>query len=117
MLDHPSFDSRHFHSERNATTMGPLDPGKVLTLLELRYDILTEGKENMYSIAAGLAFTMGREYAQITSDCFSAAQDLFDSQQSRAFLEQDGADDEADEPCLDIQERCVLKLKSLRDVA
>lgn len=78
---------------------------------------MTEGKENMDSIAAGLAFTMGCEYAQITSDCFSAAEDLFDSQQSRTLLEQNGADDEADEASLDIQERCVLKLKSLKDVA
>ena len=117
MLGHGTFDSRNVNSERNGTTNGPRNPNDVSTLLERRYNILTEGKDNMNSIAAGLAFTMGCEYAQITSDCFSAAQLLFDSQQRRALLEQDGVDDEADEASLDIQERCVSKLKSLRDVA
>ena len=117
MLGHETFDSRNFNSEHRATTTGPTNPGEVSTLLERRYDILTEGKDNMNSIAAGSAFTMGCEYAQITSDCFSAAEILFDSQQSRALLEQDGVNDEADEASLDIQERCVSKLRSLREVA
>ncbi|MDI1491503.1 MAG: hypothetical protein OHK93_002712 [Ramalina farinacea] len=117
ILAHSNLDSELFNSEGGVLNTRHMDPGKALALLEQRYDILTEGKENMNSIAAGLAFTMGCEYAQITSDCFSAAQDLFDSQQSRTLLEQDGVDDEADEISLDIQEKCVSKLKSLRDVA
>ena len=117
ILGHSNHDSELLNSERGILTTQHVDPGKVLALLEQRYDILTERKENIDSIAAGLAFTMGCEYAHIARDCFSAAQDLFDSQQSRALLEQDGVDDEADEVALDIQERCVSKLKSLRDVA
>lgn len=116
-LGHQNIDPRHLNSERNARTLSHLDPGIILTLLERRYDILTEGKGSMDSIAAGLPFTMGCEYAQIVRDCFSAAQDLFESQQNRASLEQDGADDEADEASLDLQEKCVSKLKRLRDVA
>ena len=117
MLGLSNHDSELLNSERGILTTQHVDPGKALALLDQRYDILTEGKENMDSIAVGLAFTMGCEYAQITRDCFSAAQVLFDSQQSRALLVQDGVDDEADEVSLDIQERCVSKLKSLRDVA